>query len=648
MKFYKRLQDSLDLLVGQIMKVSANMPEKGLLSGKTGIVILLYEYARYKNDPAINDFANRLVTMIVHETRLDSEISLNHGLCGIVWGFNYLLTQDFVKAGEDFFEEFDAVLFREMNKSLNLCDFIDETDKVFLAWSRFNTCPSSVKSIWLQRIGDYLSHFCDVLAQKNTSLVLPFPCRTLVRFFQLAKILDDHRMYKQEINSLYGQLPELVKLSLHNEQCFSDKYMLVSLLADIPLFEKCTKDNIVTQTMTMTDAINFYTTRLLLGKTVSIPAFAEKIILSIAEDIQKTDALLYQLNPQHAGLGCTTCGLAWSLLQWSIANNLQPLNANQSSTTVKRPYAEMRKSHTLDFIPLLKPLESVNSPRYIVSLTSYGKRLVALAPYAILTLLNQSAKPDKVVLWVAHEDKGKIPQVLYDLTSKGLEIHFCEDIKSFKKLIFSIEMYPDDYIITVDDDVYYPQNWFAQLLSAHKKNPKKIICHRAHGIKVDEQYNPIPYLKWYRNIEPGTYFSSMSDERHFPESIFPIGMCGILYPPGCFHRDISNQSLYMRLAPKADDIWFWAMAVLNQEYYNGESPYIVVEKGYSTYLHEIDPELQRGENALWSYNSQGGNDLQLKAVIEHYPQIREYLRKIVPTKMVVITSENCNSVISKT
>ena len=308
----------------------------------------------------------------------------------------------------------------------------------------------------------------------------------------------------------------------------------------------------------------------------------------------------------------------------------QPANENKILIIGKSDFFELRKRLTLGLIPKLSPLETVNSTQYIISLTSYGKRLVNTAPYAIVTLLNQNVKPDKVVLWISREEKEKIPQTLYDLTSKGLEILLCEDVKSYKKLVFTLEMYQDDYIITADDDVYYPQNWFEQLLSAHKSNLHKIICHRARGIRIDEHYNPYPFLQWDNCIEPSRYFSTITEENHQPESIFPIGMGGILYPPGCFHKDITNKSLFLNLAPKGDDIWFWAMAVLNQEYFCGESPFVVIENGYSKNIQEIDPAQMQGDDALWNYNSQGGNDIQINNVLAYYPQIKEYLRKIKP------------------
>ena len=301
-----------------------------------------------------------------------------------------------------------------------------------------------------------------------------------------------------------------------------------------------------------------------------------------------------------------------------------------------------RRRQTLRLIPVLKPLESRNSPRYIVSLTSYKKRLRKTAPYAIITLFDQSVKPDKVVLWVAHEDKEMIPDVLHKLTEKGLEIRFCEDVKSYTKLIPSLLEFPEDYIVTSDDDVYYPRNWFEQLKQMHEKNPKKIICHRAHGIKVDENHNPLPYSKWNAEIEPGVYFAHIpvSQKQSNPfrgrhKSVFPTGVSGVFYPPDCLYKEVSNKELFMKLAPYADDIWFWAMAVINKEYFGEESPHVVIPDGYSQNLSYIDPSV----DSLLSYNFQGGNDRQFKAVIEYFPQIREVLGKIEPFQSAVYWEE---------
>jgi len=271
------------------------------------------------------------------------------------------------------------------------------------------------------------------------------------------------------------------------------------------------------------------------------------------------------------------------------------------------------KHKVIKLLSILKPLKIYNSPQYIVSLTSYGKRLTDTAPYAIITLLNQTVKPDRIILWVANEDKENIPRIMEKLKEKGLEIYYCEDLKSYKKLIPALEAFPNDYIITADDDIYYPKNWFESLIIEHRKNTKKIICHRAHGIILDENFNLLPYNKWDYCCEPDQ-----------SAKIFPTGCAGIFYPPKCFFKDITNKGIFMKLAPYADDIWFWAMAILNVE-----NPYIVIKNGYSRYIQEFNPRIISSSSRLDNYNIyQGGNDYQLKAIIEYYPQILNIFKRI--------------------
>ena len=48
-----------------------------------------------------------------------------------------------------------------------------------------------------------------------------------------------------------------------------------------------------------------------------------------------------------------------------------------------------------------------------------------------------------------------LPRDLLKLRSFGLTIDWCENLRSYKKLIPAIEKYPDDIIVTADDDVFY-------------------------------------------------------------------------------------------------------------------------------------------------------------------------------------------------
>ena len=104
---------------------------------------------------------------------------------------------------------------------------------------------------------------------------------------------------------------------------------------------------------------------------------------------------------------------------------------------------------------------------------------------------------------------------------------------------------------------------------------------------------------------------------------FLTGVGGVLYPPNCLYKDILNEELFMKLAPKADDVWFWAMAVLNHTK-------ILIAKNWIRELTYVNPERERGltnEITLFSSNKKGGNDLQIENVINHYPQILEILKE---------------------
>jgi hypothetical protein len=291
-----------------------------------------------------------------------------------------------------------------------------------------------------------------------------------------------------------------------------------------------------------------------------------------------------------------------------------------------RVIQETKKKNALKKIPTIKILTEKNSPQYVVSLTSYGKRLIDTAPYAIISLFNQTIQPDKIILWIGEKDKENVGETLTRLQKLGLEIRYCEDLRSYTKLFYSLKEFSDACIITADDDVYYPQNWLGQLIAEHNKHPRKIICHRAHGIKVDENHCVLPYFEWDWRITSQAYFEN-NNVTFF--SIFPTGVGGILYPPNSLDKQVLSKALFMELAPYADDIWFWAMAQIHKEYFGEESPYIVVENGYSGKLQHVDNSQRRNGNSLLNGNfAENRNDKQLKAVINYFPQLQEMLSKI--------------------
>ena len=257
-------------------------------------------------------------------------------------------------------------------------------------------------------------------------------------------------------------------------------------------------------------------------------------------------------------------------------------------------------------------------PRLVISLTSFKDRINEVHK-TIITLLNQSIKADEIVLWLAEEEfvnkEKELPQKLIELKPYGLSIKFRKrNIKSYKKIMPAITEYPDDIIVLADDDLYYKTNWLELLYNSYLKNSEAIHCHRAHKVCFDENNKILPYEKWQRAVTV-----QMNNEIY----LFTTG-AGVLIPhPGkdMFFQDILNENLFMELAPEGDDLWLWVMALLN----NTE---ICIIPQNITELIYVNPARDFGITSgltLYKSNKNGGNDLQLNAILKHYPELEKIM-----------------------
>ena len=254
------------------------------------------------------------------------------------------------------------------------------------------------------------------------------------------------------------------------------------------------------------------------------------------------------------------------------------------------------------------------SPRVIISMTSFLARIdrVYVTAYSLLA---QSMKADEVILWLgADKFPGKekeLPPDLLSLREKGLTIKWVSDIRSYTKLVPALKEYPDDIIVTADDDLYYPREWLEKLYDAYLKEPTLIHCHRAHTITFDKNGDVADYSEWKRHDkkEKATYLN------------FLTGVGGVLYPPHSLDEDVLNEKLFKALSPTADDIWFWAMAVKKGTKIR-KLPDLMMENPIQM------PDSLEDAQALALINCQGGrNTIQMKAVLAHYPQIKEKLKE---------------------
>lgn len=252
--------------------------------------------------------------------------------------------------------------------------------------------------------------------------------------------------------------------------------------------------------------------------------------------------------------------------------------------------------------------------RVIVSLTSFPER-INIVVKTIKTLLNQTIKPDNVILWLAPEQfpnkEADLPKELLDLRQYGLTIDWCKDIRSYKKIIPTLKKYPDSVIITTDDDIYYAEDTVESLYKSYLVNKTEVHAHRCDWLKVNNGT-----ITWEKTRE-------LYLDRHRGQASFHNRLTGygaVLYPPKCFHEDCTKEDLFQELIPTHDDVWLWAMTVLN-----GYKTRLV--KGYSESIDYIEDSQQYG---LCKVNKKGVGmslDEAYQRILKKYPQILKILEE---------------------
>lgn len=243
--------------------------------------------------------------------------------------------------------------------------------------------------------------------------------------------------------------------------------------------------------------------------------------------------------------------------------------------------------------------------RIIVSLTSFGRRVNETVYYTILSIMHQSLRPSAIFLWLdtTYWNENNIPDKLKKLQKYGVQIKFCEDIRSYKKLIPTLEHYQDSLIITVDDDVIYSRDLIKSLYESYLKNPHAVHATRAFLMKIaNGEFTP--YSKWNKATS-----SNIADN----EYIFPTGVGGILYPPHSLFSDVTNRIYFQKLCPEADDIWFWYMARLNG------FEHCLVYLPHNFYSFDaVYQALHRGSALTHSNVKECHNDIQLSNLLQFY------------------------------
>jgi len=235
----------------------------------------------------------------------------------------------------------------------------------------------------------------------------------------------------------------------------------------------------------------------------------------------------------------------------------------------------------------------------IVSLTSYPARYDILR-LTLKSLLQQTMKADRILLWLYDEDYRLLPQSIKEMSRAGVQIKLLKhDIKSYKKSLPTLQHFPEAFVVTCDDDILFKPTFIEELVEAYKMIGG-VIAHRAHLLQFEDNGDISEYNSWLKNA-PGIEVYEINSPL-----VFPTTGAGVLYPPKTFDARVLDINAAMRTCPTADDVWLYYMMISN-----GSTASVISNKNFLCLSNE-------GKDSLWSVNQTGENDRQLNDLMKTF------------------------------
>jgi hypothetical protein len=206
--------------------------------------------------------------------------------------------------------------------------------------------------------------------------------------------------------------------------------------------------------------------------------------------------------------------------------------------------------------------DSSSSKKVIVSLTSFPLRLENLH-LCIKSLLQQTYKPHKIILWLGSDvSNNDVPESLLKMQQYGLDIRFkSEDLGSHKKYFYAMQEFPEDIIITVDDDYLYDKNLIKDLMNMYAKHNTSICTLIGWRMIWNKDSGELLERREWRYVK--NILKAPSKELYIMGSY-------TLYPPNSLDVRVFDIENIRRLCTNTengivgyDDSWLKCMATLN-------------------------------------------------------------------------------------
>lgn len=103
----------LQLIANSIFLNHYKVRENGLQNGRIGMVLFLYQYARYKGEKGkvYEELADDLIRRILCTISRNTELDFLTGIAGIGWGIRWLSAQKLIETDEDVLDDLDHIIY---------------------------------------------------------------------------------------------------------------------------------------------------------------------------------------------------------------------------------------------------------------------------------------------------------------------------------------------------------------------------------------------------------------------------------------------------------------------------------------------------------------------------------------------------------
>ena len=201
--------------------------------------------------------------------------------------------------------------------------------------------------------------------------------------------------------------------------------------------------------------------------------------------------------------------------------------------------------------------------KIIVSMTTWPPRF-AFAQQAMSAIVEQ-VKADNLqdrvhLVMVLSEDevcyaetRSEACELICKMEKLGVEVIYDRgNIRSHKKLIPTLEKYPNNPVLVVDDDNVQCKGWLKTFVNDYDKHSDDIIYGQSLS-RVELQCDRVVEKR-----EPFAYEQTGNVTVNMKPA---SGSAGTLYPAHTFtDQRFFDRELFMRLSPTSDETWQWAFA----------------------------------------------------------------------------------------